>query len=85
MFLPRNMLLLFNCELNHHVDLITVYGGHGRGFKSVLYLFPFLHSKKQPPAHNAGIQYIQKNNLKWFNTVSFLNAGMHYPLTLLLV
>lgn len=38
MFLPRDMLLLCKCELNHHVDLITVYDGLGHGFNSIHYL-----------------------------------------------
>lgn len=41
MFLPRDMLLLCKCELNHHVDLITVYDGLGHGFNAILYLNSF--------------------------------------------
>lgn len=51
MFLLRDMLLLYKCELNHHVDLITVYDGLGRGFSSMLYLFKFLSNKNQHLAH----------------------------------
>lgn len=40
MFLSRNMLLLYKCELNHHADLITVYDGLG-----CLYLFKSLYQK----------------------------------------
>lgn len=67
MFLPRNMLLLYKCELNHHVDLITVYDGLGRGFNSILYLFKFLSSKKQHFADDTGVY-----NLKYCHQCCFI-------------
>lgn len=60
MFLPRDTLLPYKCELNHHVDLITVYGGLRHGFNSVLQPFTFLFNKKQP-ARKTGIESEKKN------------------------
>lgn len=61
MVLPGNMLLLFKCELNHHVDLITVYEAMDL---ASIYLNDF--TVKTNILHTT-LVYVQKNNLKFFN------------------
>lgn len=61
MVLPGNMLLLFKCELNHHVDLITVYEAVDL---ASIYLNDF--TVKTNILHTTLI-YVQQNNLKFFN------------------
>lgn len=58
---PGNMLLLFKCELNHHVDLITVYEAMDL---ASIYLNDF--TVKTNILHIT-LVYVQKSNLKFFN------------------
>lgn len=63
MVLPGNMLLLLKCELNHHVDLITVYEAMDL---ASIYLNDF--TVKTNILHTT-LVYVQKNNLKFFNAL----------------
>lgn len=63
MVLPGNMLLLFKCELNHHVDLITVYEAMDL---ASIYLNDF--TVKTNILHTT-LVYVQQNNLKFFNAL----------------
>lgn len=63
MVLPGNMLLLFKCELNHHVDLITVYEAVDL---ASIYLNDF--TVKTNILHTT-LTYVQQNNLKFFNAL----------------